>query len=207
MCVAQPFVRFECERMLRTGHRADTRQTWWRSAVESCVLPVPCLLNEWSSLANLWTSGARRLLSERVWNSLVVVTRSHVWKTACDCLCISGGQRQLNCGNSLNSRLWRAIRLGPNGRCSASVATAGTIRPKTNSNDFGGFWNLSGDSNSIFVVAKFFFFERFEFLVRSCECAVPRLCPRISISNVVVFVTIHDDMFLYVHIYKRCLPK
>ena len=41
----------------------------------------------------------------------------------------------------------------------------------------------------------------------SCECAVPRLCPRISISNVVVFVTIHDDMFLYVHIYKRCLPK
>ena len=54
---------------------------------------------------------------------------------------------------------------------------------------------------------KLFFFERFEFLVRSCECAVPRLCPRISISNVVVFVTIHDDMFLYVHIYKRCLPK
>ena len=60
---------------------------------------------------------------------------------------------------------------------------------------------------SIFVVAKIIFFERFEFLVRSCECAVPRLCPRISISNVVVFVTIHDDMFLYVHIYKRCLPK
>ena len=32
---------------------------------------------------------------------------------------VSGGQRQLNCGNSLNSRLWRAIRLGPNGRRSA----------------------------------------------------------------------------------------
>ena len=78
MCVAQPTVWFECERKLRTGHRADTRQI--------CVLLVPCLLNEWSSLANLWTSGARRLLSERVWNSLVVVTRSHVWKTACDCL-------------------------------------------------------------------------------------------------------------------------
>ena len=81
-----------------------------------------------------------------------------------------------------------------------------TIRPETNSNDFGGFWNQLEDSNSIFVVAKIIF-ERFEFLVRSCECAVPRLCPRISISNVVVFVTIHDDMFLYVHIYKRCLPK
>ena len=40
-------------------------------------------------------------------------------------LCVSGGQRQLNCGNSLNSRHWRAIRLGPNGRRSTSVATAG----------------------------------------------------------------------------------
>ena len=27
MCVAQPIVRFECERKLSTGHRADTRQT------------------------------------------------------------------------------------------------------------------------------------------------------------------------------------
>ena len=131
MCVAQPIVWFECERKLRTGHRADTHRSGALLNPVSCL--VPCLLNEWSSLANLWTSGARRLLSERVWNSLVVVTRSHVWKTAwtacrCGtlvCLCFSV-QRQLNCGNSLNSRLWRAIRFGPrNGRgSSASVATA-----------------------------------------------------------------------------------
>ena len=43
-----------------------------------------------------------------------------------------------------------------------------------------------------------FFFEGFEFLVRSCECAVACLYPRNSISNVVAFVTIHDDMFIYI---------
>ena len=41
-----------------------------------------------------------------------------------------------------------------------------SIRAQTNSNDFGGFWNKSADSNSNFVVAEFFF-ERFEFLVCS----------------------------------------
>ena len=81
-----------------------------------------------------------------------------------------------------------------------------TIPPEINSNDFGGFWNKLADSNSNFVVAKIFF-EGFEFLVRSCESAVACLCPRNSISNVVASVTIHDDMFLYVYIYKRCLPK
>ena len=35
-----------------------------------------------------------------------------------------------------------------------------TIRAKINSNDFGGFWNLLADSNSIFVAAENFF-ERF----------------------------------------------
>ena len=39
---------------------------------------------------------------------------------------------------------------------------------------------------------NYFFFERFEFLVRSCECAVAFLCPRNSISNVVASA-IHDD--------------
>ena len=39
-----------------------------------------------------------------------------------------------------------------------------------------------------------FFFERFEFLVRSCECAVACLCPRNSISNVVASVMIHDSI-------------
>ena len=71
-----------------------------------------------------------------------------------------------------------------------------TIRPEINSNDFGVFWNKLADSNSNFVVAKIIFFERFEFLVRSCECAVACLCPRNSISNVVASVTIHDDIFL-----------
>ena len=71
--------------------------------------------------------------------------------------------------------------------------TAGdTIRPETNSNDFGGFWNLLEDSNSNFVVAKIIFFEGFEFLVCSCECAVACLCPRNSISNVVASA-IHDE--------------
>ena len=56
--------------------------------LKTCVLLVLCLLNEWSSLANLWTSGARRLLSERVWNSLVVATRSHVWKLATVSVCL-----------------------------------------------------------------------------------------------------------------------
>ena len=65
-----------------------------------------------------------------LWNSLVVVTRSHVWKTACDCLRVVEVLllRSAVCGNplTLNSRLWRAIRLGPrNGRCIANVATAG----------------------------------------------------------------------------------
>ena len=34
-----------------------------------------------------------------------------------------------------------------------------TIPYKTNSNDFGGFWNSLADSNSNFVVAKNFFLK------------------------------------------------
>ena len=45
------------------------------------------------------------------------------------------------------------------------------------------------------------FFERFEFLVCSCACAVACLYPRNSISNVVASVTIHDDMFVYIYIF------
>ena len=68
----------------------------------------------------------------------------------------------------------------------------------------GGFWNQLADSNSIFFVAKIIFFERFEFLVcskfnhtqcgRTCACAVACLCPQNSNSNVVVSLTIHDDI-------------
>ena len=39
-----------------------------------------------------------------------------------------------------------------------------------------------------------YFFERFEFLVCSCECAVACLRPRNSISNVVASVTIHGNI-------------
>ena len=45
------------------------------------------------------------------------------------------------------------------------------------------------------------FFEGFEFVVCSCECAVACLCPRNSISNVVASVTIRDDMYKYMYIY------
>ena len=48
-----------------------------------------------------------------------------------------------------------------------------------------------------------YFCERFEFLVRSCESAVARLCPRNSISNVVASVTTHDDIKKW----KRCSKK
>ena len=74
-----------------------------------------------------------------------------------------------------------------------------------NSNDFGVFWNFLADSNSNFVVAKIIFFEGFQFLVCSCECAVACLCPRNSISNVVVFVTIHDDIYVYIFTCKMCI--
>ena len=79
-----------------------------------------------------------------------------------------------------------------------------TMRRKTNSNDFGGFGNQLADSNSIFAVAKMKIFERFDFLVcskfnhtpcgRSCACAVACLHPHNSNSNVVVSVTIHENI-------------
>ena len=43
-----------------------------------------------------------------------------------------------------------------------------------------------------------YIFERFEFLVRSCECAVAWLCPRNSISNVVASLTVHDNIYIYI---------
>ena len=61
---------------------------------------------------------------------------------------------------------------------------------------------------------KFFFFERFEFLVRSkfnhtqcgraCACAVACLCPRNSISNVVLLMTIHDIIKVFIHTKNKC---
>ena len=82
-----------------------------------------------------------------------------------------------------------------------------TIPPETHSNIFWeGFWNYLADSNSIFVVAKFVL-ERFEFLVcsnfnhmqRDCTCARAVAClhPH-NISNVIVSLTIHDNIFLYI---------
>ena len=51
-----------------------------------------------------------------------------------------------------------------------------------------------------------YFFERFEFLVCSCECAVACLCPRNSISHVVASVMIHDAFFKKIK-WKRCSKK
>ena len=57
---------------------------------------------------------------------------------------------------------------------------------------FRGFLELIGRFEFDFLRRENYFFERFEFLVCSCECAVACLCPRNSISNVVASV-IHDD--------------
>ena len=53
-----------------------------------------------------------------------------------------------------------------------------------------------------------FFFEGFEFLVCSCECAVAFLCPRNSISNVVVSLTVHDNIYTYIcKMYIFCMQE
>ena len=72
---------------------------------------------------------------------------------------------------------------------------------------FRGCWNQLADSNSIFVAAEIIF-ERFEFLVcskfnhmqRDCTCACAAAClhPHNSIPNVVVSLTIHDNICIYV---------
>ena len=95
----------------------DTQQIHGRHGSGALLNPVSCRflvcsasvelvdksLDEWSSSvvcsASVELVGGRDAKS-RVEDSLRVS------------LCVSGGQRQLNCGNSLNSRLCRAIRLG-----------------------------------------------------------------------------------------------
>ena len=53
-----------------------------------------------------------------------------------------------------------------------------------------GFWELISRFEFEFCRCENYFFEGFEFLVCSCECAVACLCPHNSISNVVASVTI-----------------
>ena len=43
--------------------------------------------------------------------------------------------------------------------------------------------------------------------MRSCECAVACLCPRNSISNVVVSLMIHDNIYIYIYISMKPLWK
>ena len=74
--------------------------------------------------------------------------------------------------------------------------------PETNSNDFGGFLQLISRFEFEFCRCGNYFFEGFEFLVRSCECAVACLCPRISISNVAASLTIDDNIYIYICIYS-----
>ena len=52
-----------------------------------------------------------------------------------------------------------------------------TIPPEINSNDFGGFLELMSRFEFEFRRRENFFFERFEFLVCSCECAVAFFVP------------------------------
>ena len=80
---------------------------------------------------------------------------------------------------------------------------------------FLGFWNQLADSSSNFVAAKIIFLNDSNFCcVQSsihtpcgcpcgcpCACAVACLHPHNSISNVMVFVTIHGDTYLNMCIY------
>ena len=61
---------------------------------------------------------------------------------------------------------------------------------------FRGFLELISRFEFEFCHQKNYFFEGFEFLVCSCECAVACLCPRNSNSNVVASVMVHDDLFV-----------
>ena len=82
-----------------------------------------------------------------------------------------------------------------------------TIRPETNSNDFGGF-GINSRFEFDFRRCENDFFEGFEFLVCSCECPVACLCPRNSISNVVASMTIDDNIYICkMYIYKRDVAK
>ena len=75
-------------------------------------------------------------------------------------------------------------KVGITASCSTFSMEAFTMPPETYSNDFGGFLELMSRFEFEFCRCGNYFFDGFEFLVRSCECAVACLCPRISISNV-----------------------
>ena len=86
----------------------------------------------------------------------------------------------------------KLVGLGTTGRVGwADKAQGIPFRPKPILTISGGFANYVADSNSVFVVANFFF-ERFDFLVCSkfnrmqrdctCACAVASLHPHNSIS-------------------------
>ena len=66
---------------------------------------------------------------------------------------------------------------------------------------FRGFLELISRFEFEFCRRKLYIFERFEFLVCSCECAVACLCPRNSISNVVASVTIDANIYIYIYLY------
>ena len=75
-----------------------------------------------------------------------------------------------------------------------------TIPPETHSNDFGFF--------GIFLNGFESYFRQFEFMVcskfnhtqrdRTCACAVACLHPHNFTSSVVVSLTIHDNIFIYI---------
>ena len=75
---------------------------------------------------------------------------------------------------------------------------------------FRGFLELIGRFEFELCRRENYFFEGFEFLVRSCECAVACLYPRNSISNVVVSLTVHGNIYTYIckmYIHVRDVAK
>ena len=82
-----------------------------------------------------------------------------------------------------------------------------TVPPEIMSDDFGCFWNYQ---IRISFLSLRFFFERFDFLVClqfndmqrdcACACAVACLHPHNSISNVVVSLTMYDNIYIYIYI-------
>ena len=90
--------------------------------------------------------------------------------------------------------------------CELRLMACSTMRAETNSNDFGGFWNQLADSNWIFFVAKIIFLNDSNFwcvqssITHTVAVHVHVLWPvcthTISIPNVVVSVTIHDNIYI-----------
>ena len=81
-----------------------------------------------------------------------------------------------------------------------NIQDRGTVPFKTNSNDFGSFWNLISRFEFEFLsLRELFFLKDSKFWCVDANVPWHVLYPRNSISNVVASVTIHDDMCIYIY--------